>query len=198
MQFQPLEPGIEVSGQSLGAFVQGFKAFRSIANKYMEMYGLVRAEVGKKPFVDTTRWYAQEAWLKAYECIVKEIGYSVLFDIGASIPQNAIFPPWIKDVDTAIQSIDVAYHMNHRKAGVVMFDEATGVMLEGIGHYGYRRIPAEQRIVSVCDTPYPCEVDFGIVSAMAEKFQRRAKTVHDEAAPCRKRGDRSCRYVVTW
>ena len=42
-----------------------------------------------------------------------------------------MFPPEINDVESAVRSIDIAFHLNQRKNGVVMYDPATGVMLEG-------------------------------------------------------------------
>lgn len=62
-----------------------------------------------------------------------------MYNIGLSIPENAVFPPWVVDIDTAVKAIDIAYHLNHRKDGKPLFDMKTGTMSEGIGHYGYER-----------------------------------------------------------
>lgn len=97
-----------------------------------------------------------------------------------------------------MQSNDVAYHMNHRRNGQLMFNPATGVMLEGIGHYGYKREPGERKIISVCDNPYPCKLDHGILTTVARRFQLRALVTHDDTKPCRAKGGNDCTYVVTW
>jgi hypothetical protein len=68
-----------------------------------------------------------------------DVGPRALFQYGQHLPKYAPFPPTITDIQSAMGSMDAAYHMNHRKNGKVMFDPATGEMLEGIGHYGYRR-----------------------------------------------------------
>ena len=197
MQYKVFEPGVEVSGASLGAIVEGFKKYPTVAMKYLTKYGLVKASAGKQE-VDRSGWYPLEDWLAAYEGIANEIGVNSLYGIGKSIPENATFPPQVNDIHSAIASIDVAYHMNHRKNGVVMFNPENGQMLEGIGHYKYQPVENENRIVCVCENPYPCDFDRGLVTAMAARFQPLSRTAHDNEAPCRKNGADSCTYVVWW
>jgi hypothetical protein len=194
MDVKSIESSIEVSGHSLGAIVEGFKAFRSVALKVMAQHGLT----GKKAGIDTAAWYPLGGFLKAYNAIALEVGTNVLFDIGESIPRNAKFPDSINDIDSAMRANDVAYHMNHRKSGVAMFNPATGVMLEGIGHYGYRRDGGERKIVVVCDNPYPCRFDHGILNAMAKRFELRSSVSHDDSKTCRAKGGLACTYVVSW
>jgi hypothetical protein len=198
MQFKPFEDGIEVSGDSLGAIVDGFRKYPTVAAKYLVKHGLARNEAGKTLELNRAGWYPLKEWLSAYEGIANEIGYNSLYGIGKSIPENAVFPEQIKDIYAAIASIDVAYHLNHRKNGQVMFNPETGAMLEGIGHYRSEGVPNENRIVCICENPYPCDFDRGIIAAMAARFEPGAKTVHDADAPCRKKGADSCTYVVWW
>ncbi|HYQ01017.1 MAG TPA: hypothetical protein VER96_20245 [Polyangiaceae bacterium] len=198
MQFKVFEPGIQVSGASLGAIVEGFRKYPTVAAKYLTRHGLVKSVAGKPADIDRDGWYPLEDWLAAYEGIANEIGLNSLFGIGKSIPENATFPPHVKDIHSGISSIDVAYHMNHRKNGTVMFNPETGQMLDGIGHYGYEAASDDDRIVCVCHNPYPCDFDRGIITAMATRFQPLARTVHDNDAPCRKSGADSCTYVVMW
>jgi hypothetical protein len=195
MDINAIDKSIEVHGSSLGAILEGFKAFRSVALKYMSANGLTSSKTGT---VDTEKWYSLKDWLKAYYAIEKEVGSNVLFDIGESIPKNAKFPPHIIDIDSVMKSAQVAYCMNHRRAGQVMFNPATGTLLEGIGHYGYNRSGQEKKISMICDNPYPCRFDHGIITAMAKKFEPRASVVHEDKKPCRARGGGECTYTVTW
>lgn len=192
---------VEVSGNSLASIVDGFGVFRSLAIKHLRAHGLYLPSTDtddKEPAIDTTRWYSMRSCLDAFAEILKHVGPNVMFDIGLLVPKNAKFPLSIKDVDAAIQAIDVAYHMNHRKGGKVMFNPRTGQKLEGIGHYGYRRVPDQDLIVSECDNPYPCPLDMGILTAVAKKFAPRALVTHDEAGPCRTRRGSRCVYLITW
>lgn len=199
MQYRAIEPGIEVNGQTVWAIVDGFGAFSMMGSRYLLNEGIGEKGPDGIVRVQPERWYGQEAWLRAFEKIGTEMGDSALHLIGLKIPANAIFPPWVVDVDSAVKSVDVAYHLNHRKRGEVMFDTNSGAMLEGIGHYGYARPdPKVNRIVSVCDNPYPCAFDMGILTTMARKFARLARVEHQPGAPCRKSGADSCTYEVTW
>jgi len=198
MQFKSFETGIEVSGESLGAIVDGFRKYPSVAMKYLTRFGLVKNEPGHAPSIIRNAWYSLDQWLAAYEGIAEEIGYNSLYGIGRSIPENATFPAEINDVYSAVASIDIAYHLNHRKNGVVMFNPKNGEMLEGIGHYRSQPVANENRIVCVCENPYPCDFDRGIISAMAGRFMPDAKTVHDSESVCRKKGADSCTYIVWW
>jgi hypothetical protein len=193
-----IESGVEVSGESLGAIVDGFRKYPTIAAKYLVKFGLTRPDASQVMQVERQRWYPLKDWLLAYDGIAQEVGHNSLYGIGKSIPENATFPPHVTDIYSGIASIDVAYHLNHRRNGVVMFDPQTGMMLEGIGHYHAQPVEGDTRIICVCDNPYPCDFDRGIISAMANRFERQARTVHDSEAPCRKKGGASCTYVTWW
>ena len=198
MQFKAFEPGIEVSGASLGAIVDGFRKYPTVAMKYLGRFGLVKNVAGKQAEIDRGGWYPLESWLAAYEGIAKEVGVNSLYSIGKGIPEAAVFPPEVNDIYSCLASIDVVYHLNHRKAGRPMFNPETGEMTEGIGHYKYQPVPNEKRIVFVGENPYPCDFDRGLVSAMAARFEAQSSTTHDNDAPCRKKGADSCTYVVRW
>lgn len=198
MEYVAFEQGIEVNGQTVWSIVDGFKAFRLMASGF-----LLKENIGVKGpedvvQIDPTAWYSQEAWLRVFKSIGNSVGDAVLFQIGSAIPRNAKFPPWVNDVHTAIRSIDIAYHMNHRKAGFEMFDPATGAMLEGIGHYGYQGVAGINEILCVCANPYPCAFDRGILTTMAQLFSAQAVVTHDDRAPCRKKGADECTYHVRW
>jgi hypothetical protein len=190
---------IEVNGQTVYAIVDGFGAFTVMGSRYLIDEGIGRPDETGVVRIEREQWYPQRAWLRAFDRIGREMGDAALMLIGKKIPSNAIFPPWVVDVDSAIKSVDVAYHLNHRKNGAVMFAPETGAMLEGIGHYGYQRgSPTERLILSVCDNPYPCAFDMGILISMAHRFVRSARVEHAPAAPCRKNGDGHCTYRITW
>ncbi|HUI69682.1 MAG TPA: hypothetical protein VL354_04120 [Spirochaetia bacterium] len=204
MQFVAFEKGIQVNGTTVNAVIDGLGSLaeeifslKVLARDWLAKAG-IGTMAGRDYRLDPEGWYSQEAWLRVFEAIAKEIGEAPLKQIGMKIPENAIFPPWVQDIDSAIRAIDIAYHMNHRKSGKVLFDPATGTMEEGIGHYGYERVSAANQITSECNNPYPCSFDFGIIAAMAAKFQKNARVVHDDTKPCRKKGADSCTYIITW
>jgi hypothetical protein len=79
-----------------------------------------------------------------------------------------------------------------------MFNPATGELLSGIGSVSCQFNGADRKATLVFANPYPCEFDRGLVSALANRFEPMARTVHDNAAPCRKKGGPSCTYHVSW
>jgi hypothetical protein len=115
------------------------------------------------------------------------LGQNTLFSIGMKIPENANFPPEIESLEKALQSIDVAYHMNHRNGE--------------IGHYRYESV-GPKSVKMVCQNPYPCAFDRGIITAMAKRFKPKdsimVNVMHDDSAPCRVKGGASCTYNVRW
>ncbi|HRG47513.1 MAG TPA: hypothetical protein PLG41_15005 [Leptospiraceae bacterium] len=197
MQFKSFEENVEVNAQTVFAIVDGLRHFKSLSKKYLLSVSIGTEKNGEFQ-LEPNAWYSQDAWLSAFEKISNEIGDTTLYNIGLSIPKNAIFPPTVINIETAIQSIDIAYHLNHRKKGKILFDEKTGKMLEGIGHYGYYKLENQNMIISECNTPYPCAFDRGIISAMASRFKDHVNVVHDDTKPCRKKGAESCTYKISW
>ncbi|MCK4797210.1 MAG: hypothetical protein KAT05_07495 [Spirochaetes bacterium] len=197
MQFKAYSKNIEVNGQTVYSIVDGLGNFKSLAKKYLLSVG-IGEEVDNELVIKLDAWYSHDKWLEAFESIAKEIGDNTLNLIGKAIPKNAKFPPWVKDIESAVQSIDIAYHMNHRKNGKGLFDPNSGKKLGGIGHYGYEKIEGKNIIICECDNPYPCAFDMGIISTMAKKFEINANVIHDNSKPCRKNGADTCTYIVTW
>lgn len=192
-EFQAFEQGMQVNGTTIMAVVDGMGAFQAVAVRILADAGLSHVEPSP------TVWYSQQAWLNAFKTIAVEIGDSTIFLIGQKIPENAVFPPEIDSTEKALAAIDVAYHMNHRNArGQVLFDPAhPGEMLEGIGHYRFEPVGKNETRM-VCENPYPCHFDRGIIVAMASRFCRHAQVDHADEEPCRRRGAESCTYQVTW
>ena len=197
MHCKPFEPGIEVWGACVEPFVDAFKMFPSVVLKRLVSRGIGTLK-GKDVVIDRQAWYPQKEWLEVFEDIATSVGPRATYQIGLSIPRHAVFPPTVKDIHSGIASVDVAYHMNHRKNGKVMFDATTGQKLSGIGSYGYAAVSGESRITSVCENPYPCDFDRGILSAIALRFEKFARVTHDDGAQCRRNGASSCTYSISW
>jgi hypothetical protein len=192
LQFTAINANVEVNGQTVLSIANGLGEMKNLGLSILSGNGI------KNPKPDG--WYKQQDWLNAFKQIATAIGPNTLFSIGKSIPENAKFPPEINDIHKALASIDVAYHMNHRLHDKVMFDPATGEMLEGIGHYSYKKV-GDNVVEIMCDNPYPCDFDRGIIEAMARKFKpihAIASTELAETNGCRKKCDSSCLYRISW
>lgn len=190
--------GIEINGTMLEAHVRAFRLFPSHALALLAKNGIGAVQANGEIVVDYQRWYAMDRWLKAFDSILAAVGPNMVFDIGQAVPRHAQLPPDVKDIHASIRAVDIGYHMNHRLDGRPMFNPATGQMLEGIGHYGYKAVPGERKIVSRCENPYPCSFDQGILTTFARKFEPSALILHADSGPCRATGGASCTYTITW
>lgn len=197
MQFVPFEAGIEVKGQSVRAVVAGFSNFVVLGSAYLLDEGIGMPTPKGLVSLEPEGWYSQKSVLLCLRQIRKELGDGLLMRIGMAVPRSAMFPEGIRDIREAIKSVDVAYHLNHRKHGRPMFEPETGRMEEGIGHYGYEPVPGQRKIYSLCETPYPCAFDQGLLMATAQRYESNARVAHDPRS-CRKKREERCTYVITW
>jgi|EPASupsiteSAE347_1022098.scaffolds.fasta_scaffold19299_2 hypothetical protein len=175
-QFQAAEEGVEVSGQAVLAFVNGMERLKNKALEILRENGISNPENGK--------WYSQQAWLNALKNIAEDLGPYALYCIGVRIPTDAKFPPDIDSLETAFASINTAYYMNHRGGK--------------IGNYTFQKSP-DGSYLFICDNPYPCEFDRGIIEGMGRRFAPAGRHLlcrHDDSAPCRDKGDESCMYHI--
>ncbi len=193
VQFVAQSLDIEVNGETILAFVNSMTRGQDTRLSLLRKHGI-------DPLPG--QWYSQQAWLNAFRELSVSVGEMNLFLVGKAIIDNASFPP-ISGLQDGLASIDVAYHMNHRKAGQVMFDPDSGDMLEGIGHYRLIAFDEAARTASmVCDNPYPSRFDEGIISQVVRRFKpatsRRADVTLDATKPTRVKGAESCTYIVSW
>lgn len=176
-QFVPFDSNVEVLGAALSSMTAGMG---DAILPVLAAHGVFNLEMDG--------WYPMEAWLAAFKEVADGQTNSMfnLVSIGLAIPENAVFPPQIDSLVSALQSIDVAYHLNHRGGE--------------IGNYHAMQVNARQ-VDFVCRNPYPCDFDYGIIYGMTRRFcpENMHFTVrHDDHAECRKKGADSCTYHVTW
>ena len=191
-QFLAFDKTAEVNGETVLSIVNGMDSFKDGAKKILTANGIIDPKPGQ--------WYRQQSWLDAFKEISAKLGGNTLILIGAKIPENAQWPPNVKTIEEALPSVDIAYHINHRIGQELLFDPKTGTMKEGIGHYTARK-SAEKSMDMICNNPYPCDFDFGIIKSVANKFKPAGAIIivtHDDSKPCRKKGGESCTYKVSW
>jgi hypothetical protein len=189
-QYIAINKEVEVNGQTILSVVKGMPGYETTALNILAGKGI------KNPQEET--WYSQQAWLDAFKEIAEKIGTNTLRSIGAKIIESAKWPPTVNSVETALSSIDIAYHMNHRIAGKALFDGATGKLSEGIGHYTFEKIRIGEYKVT-CENPYPCDFDKGLLKGAVEKFKiagQRVEFMENVKVGCRNNGSAKCTYHV--
>jgi hypothetical protein len=188
-QYVAFRSGVEVLGQSMHSFFQAAKVHSSVARRILVKNGI--------PRVLPEEWYSQQRWLDVLREIAASIGEHTLYAIGKKVPESAVWPQAITSIEAGLASIDVAYHLNHRVEGEILFNAETGAMKEGIGHYQCHP-DGDRRILMVCHTPYPSVFDRGIITGVARKFKPTVEVIKDEAQPSRAQGADACTFVVKW
>ena len=174
--YEPLDSDVEVNGQTVLSVVHAFpESLQERGKRILANHGI------EDPRMET--WYPQEAWLAAFSELSESMGESTLERIGKMIPQSAEWPPDTDTVVDGVESIDAAYHMNHRNGE--------------IGNYAAERLE-ENTIHVTCDNPYPCAFDTGILKGVVEEFGDSRARVNEIGASCREEGSENCLYEVTW
>ena len=179
-EFRVLDANVEVNGETVHCVIDGMGAFKATAFKILAKAGIEEPQPGG--------WYSQQALLNALGVISEKLGGDALYNIGLKIPDTAQFPADIDSLDKALNSLDTAYHMNHRNGE--------------IGHYSIASV-ADDSFEMMCENPYPCDFDRGILAALCRRFRPKgsdthATIIHDDSKPCRKKGADSCTYLMTW
>ena len=124
-------------------------------------------------------------FLAAMSELQDQFGAPFMRKVGSIIFDNAVFPPGIDNVAKGMELVHTAYYMNHS-------DEAKG----RIG--GYHWHPTSARAGKMlCDNPYPCAFDLGIIETIARRFEPEAKVAH-EPGTCRHQAGDACAYAVEW
>jgi len=190
-------PGTEVYGANVQLILDAFGHFKSVASKILLQHGMGKRGADGLVAFDPEAWYPLDANISAMNEIGAR-GDAVLYQAGKLIPTHFPFPPQVKDVASALKLLDVAYHMNHRLNGEVMFNQATGKMIDGIGHYRFEAGAHAGEGTLFCDNPYPCGLDRGLAIGVGNRFAGRVTVEHAPRTGCRARGDASCTYHVTW
>lgn len=190
-EYKVFENGIEAGGNELPIVALGALS-KQRKDEIIEKYGLNTHDGA---------WNDLQSLLNAMKEIADSIGEMNLFMIGKEVMEGAAFPP-MDGLESALRSIDVAYHMNHRKNGQPMFNPNTGQMTEGIGHYDLVRFDEENKeAILVCHTPYPSKFEEGLIVHIARTFKPEGsflKVQLDTTKETRREGGERCTFKITW
>lgn len=181
--------GIEVLGHPLLTVTNALGSHSHIVQSLLGKRGIHR--------IRGDDWYPLEHFIAALNIVASEVGENTMFEMGKKIYEYAAWPSHITDIDGALASVNVAYHMNHRDAAGPLYDAASGALRSPIGGYAYSRTGPRSGVM-VSSTPYLSEFDRGIIVGVARRWRPLAAAVLDPSAPTRKSGGSSCTFLITW
>ena len=181
-QYEAFEPDVEVHGQTILTVVDD--ALARFSEEYRRLALEALAENGvDDPAPD--EWYPQQAWLNTVEAIAEAMEPHILDRLGEQIPDVGEWPSGVSGVEEGFAAIDEAYRMNHRGGD--------------IGFYRFERVD-DQTGEMTCQNPYPCPFDRGLVRAVARENApvEAFVFVEEPGETCRRDGDDTCTYTVSW
>ncbi|MEM9953922.1 MAG: hypothetical protein AAF846_20095 [Chloroflexota bacterium] len=167
--------------QSLGASIKSvFAAMGSRVEPILEKNNLAN--------VESDKWYPQQDYLNVYNDLEADDSsvMSDLVSIGMKILDEAQFPPDIDNIEKALLSMDAYYKLNNRDA------------------YGGWQVEIDEKSATCTSTtPFPTDLEYGILYAMARRFAGQGKHVavkyqNTVIRNQRKGHDAPCVYLVTW
>lgn len=185
----------DVWGLALLAYIGAFRQYPSVLDKYFKTR--MGIDLDADPDSLKAIYVPMDKWLDVTHALVEEVGSNSVYTVGKRIAEASPLPPGIDDVAQVLFGIEMAYHMHHRKDGVAMLDPATGIKLDGLGHYACEILEGGTSAQMTCDNPYPCDLDRGIIAGFTARFQTAVSVSHATTA-CRKKGDKACVYLVQW
>ena len=177
--FQASSPSDRVSGASLLAAIDTLGVWRARGIKILEEHGIVDPQ--------PTEWYPWQAYLDALRYIYEKVGPATVGEIGKKLVAGNAFPPTIDSIEAALSTLDHDYRLRHHGAD--------------IGSFRFERTGTREGAMTIRN-PYPCELDRGVVTALAQRFRPPASPLtrveHVDAARCRKQGAACCELRVSW
>lgn len=181
-QYEAFDQNVEVHGKTILVVLE--EALARFSDEYRQRGLRALAENGIED-PDADAWYPQQWWLDTFEAVAEDLEPHLLDRLGEQIPVVADWPNDVASVEDGLRSIDDAYQLNHRGGD--------------IGSYQVTDVD-EQTAEIICETPYPCAYDRGIVRAVARQYAPVEAFVFVEEIgdECRQSGARSCTYRVYW
>lgn len=175
------DPDTEVSGHAMLALIECMVAKDIIP--ILEKHGIDRRTLHVED------WYPLQRWLNVFDDILAVQGFQStlnLVDIGRTYVNTAYLPEDIDTLEDALIAINDTYQLNHRNG----YAGEMSIIIMGPGH-----------IQVVDHTPYPEDFSYGMIYGVAQRYRPEGVRLivrHDDEQPCRKRGDDSCTFDISW
>lgn len=179
-EFELADENVLLAGNHVLVLLDAFGAYRGRGEKVLTRY-LVDGEKA----IDPHGQYPLQKILRGLRDLKDQFGPGFLNRVGRNVFEHAQTPPGLDTFDVMLSATNEAYKMNHRNA-------------EGkIGSYSWTQL-SDRSGRMMCDNPYPCAFDEGLLEGLAIKFGLELTLTHEDEASCRARGGDSCTYLLEW
>jgi hypothetical protein len=164
----------EYNGAALNSFILALGHSKGVLHKILVDAGVDR--------IDADRWYDFDWARSIYFKIEAEVGRGAVIEVGRKMIETADFPPGIDNIATLLQSLDAAYRLNARGAGI---GDITCTLED------------EHGATLTWTTQFPCALNIGIMEGSCSRYGAKPLIEHG-AGGCVDQGGRSCTYHVSW
>jgi serine/threonine protein kinase len=188
----PNPEDLEIRGADVAALLADVKDYATLVSHFLEREGFGNAgEDGTlRPHPD--RWYPLLPMLRALHALVAAAGPRIAFELGLAMARRLRAPPGMDELRTVLSRPDLPYASLLRLRPGARPDRARPTPAAITAREGGPRA-----LVLEMDGPWPPDFEHGVVTGLAQRFERDAVVTH-EARPCRSLGDPACRFVVRW
>jgi hypothetical protein len=176
--FQTIECAVEISGETILAFINAMGPFKSNAVRLLSKHGVSN--------IVPEEWYPQQACLDSFKNIPAKVGDTMVTMVGRNLGQAARLPPEIGKIEEFLSAIDGIYHSHYRNGE--------------IGHYTFTKTKDSEGTLH-CETPYPCPLIIGMLKAVCERLTPPGAAFsieHSEASGCMQKNNVACLYLLKW
>lgn len=177
----PKNPQPEIWGGSLLGMARGLEG---TGVSWADVQALL--QTAGIPALGAEHWYPMRQGLAFLQAVEAAHGREAIRAMGRAIPDTSRFPPGLERLERALHLLDVAYQVNHRGGP--------------IGRYLVRQLEPG-RAEMLCENPYPCDLDLGILERLEERFhggEARAGVIHRPGPQCRRLGAKACLFELRW
>lgn len=132
--------------------------------------------------LETEKWYSEQSFLNLIKDLSESIGPTALMKMGKHIPDTLDFPQEVFTIDEAFNLLNQLLRRQYRGAKSM--------------YYKIKRIN-RHAVEVICCHAYPCEMDMGILSSIADRFTKDGvipKVIHRSA--CKKNGSSHCAIMI--
>jgi hypothetical protein len=174
--YKSSSPNSEILGQAIQGYILGMGAFEATARDILQAHNLDR-----NPRPDG--WYSQQAFLDALKEIAERIGPNTMRQIGKNVALVVPLPPEIDTLEKALSGISQGFKASHRGGTVPRMEFIkTG----------------ENAAKIVSGTPYPTELEMGMLAGYAARFGKTIKISLDKSQPMRNSGGGTDTFLLKW
>lgn len=140
MELISSDPSACVRGFNIGATVAAFGLLPAVGDTVLARNGITRSQLTQDTMVPL------QHWLNALADIRNMLGSEALRAVGRKVTSYALLPRELDTVERVLLALDAVYYANHSG---------------DVGHYRVSRSGAD--IVIRCETPYPAELEHGLI-----------------------------------